>query len=174
MPVNPKRKAAEKPVIVPNKKPKLKFDIGKPNMSPFQLITEALEKSPGWSPLTLSDILKAISFRHNFYKTGNQNWQNQIMNELVENKNFVNTDKFNTQFWALYSKISEQTVKEKTNVLISKQKAVKVKPKLAKEQKCEFCDFVYETETDLLKHCQDKHVKKSKTSKDRRIRFWQN
>ena len=161
MPVKPKRKAAEKPVITPNKNPKLEFDVGKPDMSHSQLITEALEKSPGWSPLTLSDIIKAIRFRHHFYKSGNQNLQYQIMNELVQNKNFVTSDKFNTK-WALSNKISEQMAKEKTNVLIFKQKVIKVKPKLAKEQKCEFCDFVYETETDLLKHFQDKHVKEVK------------
>ena len=71
MPFNPKRKAAENPVIIPNKKPKLEFDIGKPNLSPFQLITEALEKSPvlgdgNKSPLTLSDILKAISLSKDY------------------------------------------------------------------------------------------------------------
>ena len=149
--------------------------IEKPNITYSKLITEALENSPDWLPLDLFGICKAISDKHHFYSPHDVTFRNEIMCILRPIREFVTTEKYGSfwvladkiyeqkAFWAMSKKISEKKAQERKNLeslSISKQASenTKIEPNSDKEQKCEYCDFVYETETDLMKHFQDKNL----------------
>ena len=88
---------------------KLKSNTGNPDITYSHLITEALVNSPGL--LNFSDICKAISAKHRFYKLGNQKWQSEIMYELKRelNKKFFTTRKGN---WLLVNKLLPHKILE--------------------------------------------------------------
>ena len=133
----------------------------KPYMSYAKLIAEALKYAPEQA-LVLSDIYKAISTKHPYYKLEIPNWQNSIRQTLTVNKNFIKGERSDKRGW--YWKLSKDVPK---SVLETTQKTYFAnKRKVQNENKCEFCNKDFETRLDLIKHIQETHgVKTSNLEK---------
>ena len=67
-------------------------DARRPLMTCPQLIAEALMKASE-SMLVLSDIYRAINYRHPYYELDNPTWQNRIRHQLSINDSFVKAEK---------------------------------------------------------------------------------
>ena len=133
----------------------------KPYMSYAKLIAEALKYAPEQA-LVLSDIYKAISTKHPYYKLEIPNWQNSIRQTLTVNKNFIKGERSDKRGW--YWKLSKDVPK---SVWETTQKTYfSNKRKVQNEKKCEFCNKDFETRLDLIKHIQETHgVKTSNLEK---------
>jgi hypothetical protein len=124
----------------------------KPYMSYAQLIAEALKYAPEQT-LVLSDIYKAISTKHPYYKLEIPNWQSSIRQKLTLNKNFIKGEHSDKR--GRYWKLSKDVPK---SCLVTKQKSYFAnKRRVENEKKCEFCNKDFETRLDLHKHIQETH-----------------
>ena len=124
----------------------------KPYMSYAKLIAEALKYAPEQA-LVLSDIYKAISTKHPYYKLEIPNWQNSIRQTLTVNKNFIKGERSDKRGW--YWKLSKDVPK---SFLETTQKTYFAnKRKVQNENKCEFCNKDFENRLDLIKHIQESH-----------------
>ena len=125
----------------------------KPKLTYAQLIAEALSNASE-GMLVLSDIYKAISFRHPYYKLENPNWQNSIRYQLTTNKSFEKAKVAvigRGRYWELSNNLQGKlkksvTTKEKTN--------------FSTVFKCSICLEEYSERNDLNKHLSSVHRKK--------------
>ena len=79
-----------------------------PNLSPSELITEAMLKHSMWASkgmITLSDIFNYISQKYPYFKPNNMRWKNWISQTLFDDPLFVKTD---DNFWRMANKIENE------------------------------------------------------------------
>ena len=93
-------------------------DTRKPPMTCPQLIAEALMKASE-SMLGLSDIYRAINYRHPYYELDNPTWQNRISHQLSINDSFVKAEKTSTGrgcYWKLSDNLQGGVAKYLKNI----------------------------------------------------------